>query len=312
MGINGISNGYLATYLAKNTKKSTARNEFAEHIGQLTETNREQSVSEYSSQASKIDVNAAMNAFMVSSAYHGQRIGTDTGIKSVETERYSIYETEYGDLRIYDKENKEGFIWELDKKQIQVDSKTGTKFLINDWGNGFFNMVAVDEELEKGLKEALGVEELAEKELTGFTVHQDAKTGIKYITANGFESRGGLLVLDQEARKSLDSMAKEYLKEYPNLVKDYNEAWFYATFEVRGLAKRSTNGITMISPNSISFMNKDGIHRWVATFDEENWEKVKEAFDNNAGNAGASEWEFWEQLFHGMKSGVYRVMPDAY
>ena len=308
MGINGISTGYLATYLARSTEKGTAKNEFAEHIAKMAETNKWQN----SSQASKIDVNAAMNAFLVSSAYRGQKIGSDEGIKPVETERYSIYETEYGDLRIYDKENKEGFIWELDKNQIQVDSKTGTKFLINDWGNGFFNMVAVDEELEKGLKEALGVEELAEKELTGFTVHQDAKTGIKYITANGFESRGGLLVLDQEARKSLDSMAKEYLKEYPNLVKDYNEAWFYATFEVRGLAKRSANGITMISPNSLTFMHKDGVHRWLATFNEENWEKVKEAFDNNAGNAGAEIWEFWEQLFHGMKLGVYRVMPDAY
>ncbi len=72
-----------------------------------------------------------MNAFMVSSAYHGQKIGADTDIKSVETERYSICETEYGDLGIYDKESKEGFIWELDKNQIQVNSKTGTKFKSN-------------------------------------------------------------------------------------------------------------------------------------------------------------------------------------
>ncbi len=58
-------------------------------------------------------------------------------------------------------------------------------------------------------------------------------------------------------------------------------------------------------------MNKDGINRWVAAFDEENWKKVKEAFDSNAGNAGAGEWEFWEQLFHNLKLGVYRVMPDT-
>lgn len=307
MGINGISNGYLATYLARSTEKSTAKNRFAEHIAKTAETDKWQN----SNQTRKIDVNAAMNAFLVSSAYRGQKIGSDEGIKPVETERYSICENEYGDLYIYDKENKEGFIWDLDKNQVQVDSKTDTKFLINDLGNGFFNMVAVDDELERGLKEALSVDELAEKELTGFTVHQDAKTGIKYITANGFESRGGLLILDKEARKSLDSMAKEYLKEYPNLVRNYNEAWFYATFEVRGLAKRSENGITMIGPNSLTFMHKDGIHSWLATFDEENWEKVKEAFDSNAGNAGAEAWEFWEQLFHGMKLSVHRVVPDT-
>ena len=66
----------------------------------------------------------------------------------------------------------------------------------------------------------------------------------------------------------------------------------------------------MIGPNSLTFMHKDGIHRWLAVFDEENWEKVKKAFDKNAGNEGAETWEFWEQLFHGMKLNVRRVVSD--
>jgi len=78
--------------------------------------------------------------------------------------------------------------------------------LINDWGNGFFNVAAVDEELEKGLKEALGVEKLAEKELTGFSVHQDAKTGIKYITANGYESRGGFFIMTIQIIRTIGAL----------------------------------------------------------------------------------------------------------
>ena len=231
-------------------------------------------------------------------------------IQDVETERYIITVRHRGELCIYDKMRDENFIWDLDKNNVQVDAKTESKFLINNLGSGFFIMAAVDSELENGLKQALGVDALEEKDLIGFTVHQDRKTGIRYITANGYESQGGQIIMDDNAHKQLDSMAKEYLNEYPNLVRNYNEAWFYATFEVRGLAKRSLNGIMMIGPNSLTFMHKDGIHRWLAVFDEENWEKVKEAFDKNAGNAGTETWEFWEQLFHGMKLNVHRIEPD--
>lgn len=190
-------------------------------------------------------------------------------IKSVETERYRIGGLEGGYLRIYDKERKEGFNWKLSENQIQVDKETGTKFLINDWGSGFFNMVTVDDELENGIKEALGADELEEKELTGFTVHQDDKTGIKYVTANGYESRGGLLVLDAKGSQKLDSLAKEYLDRYPDLVRSYNEAWLYASFEVRGMVKQLTNGIMLISPNRISFKSIDGKNDWVSVFGSE-------------------------------------------
>lgn len=89
----------------------------------------------------------------------------------------------------------------------------------NDWGSGFFNMLAVDDELEKGIKEALGVDELETRELTGFTVHKDENTGVHYITANGYESRGGLIPLDEQAKQKLNSLAQEYLDKYPKLVK---------------------------------------------------------------------------------------------
>lgn len=233
-------------------------------------------------------------------------------IKTVETERYKIVERESGVVRIYDKEhNNEAVDLKLNTEKIQVDKETGTKLIINDLGVGFFTMLTVDDELEAGLKEALGVDELDEKELTGFTVHTDQKTGIKYVTANGYESRGGMLVLDKEARQKLDSMAKEFLEQYPNLAKTYNEAWFYATFEVRGLLKRTPNGISMISPNSVSFKNKDGENRWVGIFNPANWKQVKEEFDSGR-NAGKMEgWNFWKEFFDRWKIDASLVTPDS-
>ena len=232
-------------------------------------------------------------------------------IKTVETERYKIVERESGVVRIYDKEhNNEAVDLKLNKEQIQVDKETGTKFIINDLGAGFFTMMTVDDELEAGLKEALSVDELDEKELTGFTVHTDQKTGIKYVTANGYESRGGFLVLDNEAKQKLDSLAKEFLEQYPNLAKTYNEAWFYATFEVRGLLQRTPNGIMMISPNSISFKDKDGENGWVSVFNPENWNRVKEEFDSGRNIGKMEGWNFWKEFFDRWKIDASLVMPD--
>lgn len=52
-------------------------------------------------------------------------------------------------------------------------------------------------------------------------------------------------------------------------------ACIFIRCNLEGLAKRSANGIMMIDPNSFTYMHKDGVHRWLATFDEENWKKLR-------------------------------------
>ncbi|MCH5258969.1 MAG: hypothetical protein J1F18_04400 [Lachnospiraceae bacterium] len=214
-------------------------------------------------------------------------------IRDVETERYTITSRSRGELCIYDKMRDENFIWDLSKNNVQVDTKTGSKFLIDNLGSGFFIMAAVDSELEDGLKQALGVDVLEEKNLTGFTVHEDRKTGIRYITANGYESQGGQIIMDKNARTQLDSLAKEYMKEYPGLMRTYNEALFYASFEVRGMARRVSGGIMMLGPNSLSFKSADGQNDWVLIFDQEYWDTMKALFDK-AEDDKAGEKEFWK------------------
>lgn len=205
-------------------------------------------------------------------------------LQTVETERYVVSGKEGGYLRIYDKEEQVGFNWKLGENEIQVDPETGLKFLINDLGAGFFNMVTLDTDLENAVKESLGVDELEEKELENFTVHQDRQTGIYYITADGYESRGGQLVLDDAAKQKLDVLAQEYMEQYPEIIKTKEEAWFYATFEVRGMAKRTDGGIWMIGPNSLSFKDKTGENDWTGVFVVSDWEKVKDYYENSVGN----------------------------
>ena len=76
-------------------------------------------------------------------------------LRDVETERYIITARRRGELCIQDKMRNENFIWDLSKNNVQVDAGTGSKFLIDNLGSGFFIMAAVDSELENGLKQAL-------------------------------------------------------------------------------------------------------------------------------------------------------------
>lgn len=231
-------------------------------------------------------------------------------IKKTETNDYTISGRDGGYLRIENKETKEGFMWKLGENRIQVDSETGQKFLINDLGGGFFNMVSVDSALENAIKESLGVDELEEKELENFTVHKDGNTGIYYVTANGYESQGGQIILDNNAKLKLNSLADKYMEQYPQLMKSKHEAWFYATFEVRGLAKRTDEGIMMISPNSISFKDKNAEYDWTSVFDTKQWEDIKNLFDRELHNKDFSNKAFWENIFTKFGINVSFVNPD--
>lgn len=229
---------------------------------------------------------------------------------TVETEKFFIEKKGDGCLYIHDKESGETFHWNPKENNIQVDAKTGLKFLINNFGGGIFDMVVVDKELEQGIKEALGVSELEEKPLMKFTVRMDSKTGIHYITSNGNEGSGGLLIMDDEARTKLDFLARKYLEQYPNLVKTYEEAWSHASFEVRGMTKRIPEGILQLGPNSISFLNRDGSNSWACIFDSKKWHEVKGKF-YDVDQIGEEKWEFWTTLFHALQIEASLLVSDG-
>jgi hypothetical protein len=213
-----------------------------------------------------------------------------------ETENYKItQDEESGYITVYDKKADASVVMHsVDDLVIQTDAATGTKLLINDFGNGFYRMVQVSDELEGALKEALNADSLKQAELTGFQVHTDQKTGIKYITANGYESQGGLLLLDDAGREKLTSLANEFMGQYPNLVSSIEEAIMYAAFEITGVAKRTENGIVMLGPNSLSFYNANGVDGWRFLFDKEDYSSIRKDLDSPNDRFRSENKEFWK------------------
>lgn len=220
-------------------------------------------------------------------------------IKIVECGDYRISSTNDGYLDIRSMTSGEGFRWKLSENKIKVDEQSGMKFLINNLGSGFFNMLPIDNQMENALKESLNVDKLEEEKLCGFTVHQDTKSGINWITADGFEGQGGQIVMNDEARNKLESMADEYMRQYPSLMKNKNEAFFYASFEVRGMVQRSGSGVMMIGPNSLTFRDSNGEDRWTSAFEKSVWSMMKRLFDSNYSNKDANKWDFWDEIMKG-------------
>lgn len=211
----------------------------------------------------------------------------------IDTGRYQIQEKD-GNVTVYDKQIQENFGWILRYgAEVQVDEKSGQKFLINDLGNGFFMMQYVDGELENGLKEFFALDELPEKEMDHFTVQTDTATGIQYITANGYEWQGGQIIFTDGARRKLNALAETYMREYPGRLKSYDEAFFYASFEVRGLARRTSNGILMLGQNNVTFKGKDENNDWTIFFDMQLWEIVKRIFvsESTEDLANQASWQ---------------------
>lgn len=234
---------------------------------------------------------------------------SDSEFSDVNTSGYSIaQDSKSGYIRIQDKKAGNAVSFHsVEDIVIQKDAATGTKMLINDFGSGFYCAIQVTDELEAALKKALGTEELQETGMRGFQIHTDKKTGIQYMTANGYESRGGSLIMDDEDRKKLMDLANTYLTDYPGLISNLDEAITYAAFEVTGIAKRTGNGFMMLGPNSLSFHGKNE-NSWSILFDEADYEEIKKHWDEVweqswKGNI-MEQQDFWTEKINGKGSAV--------
>lgn len=200
----------------------------------------------------------------------------------LDTDRYHIYEKD-GTLWIRDKWSDSQFRYRFHSVgfdgMIQIDEKSGQRFMFDDFGAGFFTVQPVDDELYNGLKEFFQTDILPEKEMSKFTLNTDAKTGIQYVTANGYEWQGGHIIMTEDARKKLNALAETYRKDYPGTVKSYEEAYFYASFEVRGLAARVQDGIMMLGKDHIDYKGKEEKYNWTVYFEEQYWDTLKRIFE---------------------------------
>lgn len=219
--------------------------------------------------------------------------------KDLETDHYKITRhKKSGYISIYNKKSETKVIMHsLQEIIMQVDEKTGIRLLINDFGAGVYNCLQVGLELEWALKESLGTKLLNWTIMEDFKIHTSEKSGITYITCNGYESLGGHLLLNYMGREKIISWANEYLKKYPSVIKSEEEAIMFTVCEVTGVGKHITAGLLMLGPNAVSFYNTFKEERWRIRFDKKKYNRVRKEWDNKTDYLLWDSKQFWKAYF---------------
>ena len=241
-----------------------------------------------------------------------------SNFKEHETPNYKFVpepEIGSGGMRIL-KNGQSVAVFSVDDLKIRVDEQTGTRVLISEiggFGGAWYDAIPVDAELENGLAEAIGVEDIPEVELEGYYIGTHAGTGIQYVMRPGDEGRGGKVLLRNAADEAkYNALAEEYYTRYPNLVTSQEAGRIYASFEICGMQERTTTGFVNIRYDSISYHDNFNYKKnWSAKLTGDTWEMLwKWLEENRSRMEKIGEFSTWGNIIDELGGSYERVWSD--
>ena len=207
-------------------------------------------------------------------------------------------------------------VFSVDNLKIRVDEKTGTRVLISEIpgiGNSWYDALPVEAELENGLAEAIGVDDIPEVALEGYYIGTHAGTGIQYVMRPGDEGRGGKVLLkDASDVAKYNALAEEYFNRYPNLVTSPEYGRIYASFEICGMMERTPTGFVRIGFDNISYSdNLDYKKNWSAKITGETWDLLWKWLEENRSHMeDVGEFSTWGDIIDELGGSYERVWSD--
>ena len=238
-----------------------------------------------------------------------------SNFKEHETPNYKFVpepEIGSGGMRIL-KNGQSVAVFSVDDLKIRVDEQTGTRVLISEmggFGGAWYDAIPVDAELENGLAEAIGVEDIPEVELEGYYIGTHAGTGIQYVMRPGDEGRGGKVLLRNAADVAkYNALAEEYYNRYPNLINSQEEGRIWASFEIVGMAERTETGFVRIGFDNISYNdNFDYKKNWSAKLVGDTWDMLwKWLEENRSRMEKVGEFSTWGNIIDKLGGSYERV-----
>lgn len=226
----------------------------------------------------------------------------------VENEKYIVSKEKQSEefWSVYNKNTGEKSYFYPAYSSIQTDLNTGAKYMIWAMCGYMGEAVKVDGELEEALQEFMGVEEIKESSLNaGYEIIKDDFTGIETLMPKGNVLQGISFIENEEQNEKLEILAQKYLKEYPNIVKDLEEAKTYAMAEVKGRCWSTSNGILLLGGNVLIYEDETNSNRnWSIRveegFQEGNLDILKmitEAIEKQVVEGGLENFKGWLELF---------------
>lgn len=180
----------------------------------------------------------------------------------IETDRYKIEDASFLEgvaaYSVTDKGTGRSLYMREDQLVIQRDAKTGLEFVIN-MDQPFSCNVQVTGELKELLNDVMAKRGLPLKETSlqgGLTVHQDPKTGLRYLAIQRNEAKGmSVIITSKKDWETLEKLADEF-QQY-EVCSNRSIAGLYALLEISGNLKREKDGMTHLTPDGISYIPYD-------------------------------------------------------
>ena len=241
-----------------------------------------------------------------------------SNFKEYETPNYKfVPEPEIGEggMRIL-KNGQSVAVFSVDDLKIRVDEQTGTRVLISEIGGysgAWYDAIPVDTELENGLAEAMGVDDIEEVSLEGYYIGTHARTGIQYVMRPGDEGRGGKVLLRNAVDEAkYNALAEEYYNRYSNLMNSQEEGRIWASFEIVGMAERTETGFVRIGYDNISYTdNFDYKKNWSVKLTGDTWELLwKWLEENRSQMEKIDEFSTWGDIIDELGGSYERVWSD--
>ena len=286
IGSIGAESRYSTGY--NNLKPNRNQNKWADTLAQTVD---KEDIS------SRADINRAKKSTVMDSylALSGKTINTlKQEYSEYESENYRIVpDNEAECFDIYNKDGERLGAFSYSDIKIRQDETTGKQFLISEHGTISYDALVLDDELKDALQNVMDKDALDVETLQGFTLNTHSGTGIQYLVKDGEEGRGGKVILQNEAdRKRYEELAEMYFDKYPNLIESREEGFIWADLEIRGMAKRTDQGIISIGADGMSYSdNENLLNRYIIIFYKKILEQTRAAkayimsyirkFDNN-------------------------------
>lgn len=218
----------------------------------------------------------------------------------IETERYKI--TDASDVegvaayKIVDKLSGNSVYIREDEVTIQKDSKTGLEFVINmSLGQPMSQNVLVTDELKYLLNGVANKNGFSIQETSlqgGLVVNEDYKTGLKYLSINGNESKAvSLIVTSEKDIEKFEKLVDEF-QQY-SVCNQRETAGLYALLEVSGNLKREKDGLVFLTPDEIRYIpyNGDANKAWALDILDSCYSKAREHISRGDNCADINSWK---------------------
>ena len=302
IGSIGADNRYSTKY--NNLKSNRESDKWGGTLTQTVDKNT----------SSRADVNrakksTAMDSYLVLSGNGVNNL--KQAYSQYESENYRIVpDNEAGCFDIYNKDGERLGAFSYSDIKIRQDEITGKQFLISEHGTMNYDALVLDDELKDALQNVMDKDALDVETLQGSTLNIHSGTGIQYLVKDGEEGRGGKVLLQNEAdRKKYEELAEMYSDKYPNLIESREEGFIWADLEIRGMAKRTDQGIISIGADGMSYSDNENYkNNWSVRFSGAMYEKLYEWFQNNKDSMEEiHKFSTWQKVFDEIGGTYERV-----